>query len=131
MNIKPMGNLLLVEIIKVENITASGIHMPGKGPSLAIAEVLDVGPGEGNDGGGRYPMDYAKGDLVCFNANAAIFPLELSSIVMVDRSGGMSTDVERAFLNVASVMGKMEGVTKGDLQLKRPIDLGKSKLIEA
>jgi len=66
-SIKPLGNLLVVEPIEEEEITAGGIVLPETAkekPQKGI--VLAVGPGERNDEGEYMPLEVKEGDRVLF-----------------------------------------------------------------
>jgi len=67
MELKPLGNRLVVEPIEQEDMTAGGIVLPETAkekPQKGI--VLAVGPGDRNDKGERIPMEVAVKDTVLF-----------------------------------------------------------------
>lgn len=67
LNLKPLGNRVLVEPIEQEEVTAGGIVLPETAkekPQQGI--VLAVGPGARDENGERIPMDVEKGDKVLF-----------------------------------------------------------------
>ncbi|HEX2980186.1 MAG TPA: co-chaperone GroES [Anaerolineaceae bacterium] len=67
MNLKPLGNRVVVEPIEQEDITAGGIVLPETAkekPQKGV--VLSVGPGDRDEQGKRIPMDVAKDDTVLF-----------------------------------------------------------------
>ena len=67
MNLKPLGNRLIVEPIEQEEITASGIVLPESAKEKPMqGNVLAVGPGARNDDGKRAKMDVSKGDVVLY-----------------------------------------------------------------
>lgn len=67
MNLKPLGNRLIVEPIEQEEITASGIVLPESAKEKPMqGNVLAVGPGTRNDDGKRTKMDVSKGDVVLY-----------------------------------------------------------------
>jgi len=67
MNLKPLGNRLIVEPIEQEEITASGIVLPESAKEKPMqGNVLAVGPGARNDDGKRTKMDVSKGDVVLY-----------------------------------------------------------------
>jgi chaperonin GroES len=67
MELKPLGNRLVVEPIEQEDVTAGGIVLPETAkekPQKGI--VLAVGPGDRDDKGERIPMDVAVKDTILF-----------------------------------------------------------------
>lgn len=67
LNLKPLGNRLVVEPIEEEEITASGIVLPETAKEKPQkGSVLAVGPGDRNDKGDRIAMDVSEGDTVLF-----------------------------------------------------------------
>jgi len=68
MNIKPLGDKLLIEALEEEKTTKSGIVLPDtaeKGKPIQ-GKVIAVGPGKLNDKGERIPMSVKVGDTVLF-----------------------------------------------------------------
>ena len=66
-NIKPLGDRVVVEPVEKEQTTASGIILPETAkekPQEGI--VLAVGPGRRDEDGERIAMDVAVGDSVLF-----------------------------------------------------------------
>jgi chaperonin GroES len=66
-NIRPLGDRVVVEPIEKEQTTASGIILPETAkekPQEGI--VLAVGPGRRDEDGERIAMDVAVGDSVLF-----------------------------------------------------------------
>ncbi len=63
MNIKPLGDKVLIEPISVEDKTASGIILPDTADKEKPEQgkVIEVGPGKPNK-----PMSVKKGDIVLF-----------------------------------------------------------------
>ena len=67
MNVKPLGDRILVERIEQESKTAGGIIIPDNAKEKPKqAKVLAVGPGAKDENGKRLPMDVAVGDIVLF-----------------------------------------------------------------
>jgi len=67
MNLKPLGDRLVVEPKEREERTASGIILPETAKEKPQeGEVLAVGPGRRDDEGERIPMDVKKGDTVLY-----------------------------------------------------------------
>ena len=67
MNLKPLGDRLIVEPTQQEEMTASGIVLPETAKEKPMqGTVLAVGPGARKDDGSRIQMDVAKGDKVLY-----------------------------------------------------------------
>jgi len=67
MNLKPLGNRVVVEPIEQEEVTSGGIVLPEIAKEKPQkGKVLSVGPGERDEDGKRIPMDVAPGDMVLF-----------------------------------------------------------------
>ncbi len=67
LNLKPLGNRLVVEPLEAEEVTAGGIVLPETAkekPQKGI--VLSIGPGERDDKGKRIEMDVQAGDTVLY-----------------------------------------------------------------
>ncbi len=94
MNIKPLGDRVVIKMIEAEEKTKSGIVLPGSAQEKPeIAEVVAVGPGgvvEGNE----IKMELVKGDKVLISKYAG-------TQVKVD-------DIEYTILRQADVLAKVE-----------------------
>ncbi len=67
MNLKPLGDRLLVKPIEQEEKTASGIILPETAKEKPQeGEVLAVGPGSRKEDGDRIAMDVAVGNRVLY-----------------------------------------------------------------
>jgi len=67
MNLKPLGDRLIIEPIEQEEMTASGIVLPETAKEKPMqGKVLAVGPGARKEDGSRIPMDVSKGDTVLY-----------------------------------------------------------------
>ncbi|MEZ4767648.1 MAG: co-chaperone GroES [Caldilineales bacterium] len=67
MNLKPLGDRLLVKPIEQEEKTASGIILPETAKEKPQeGEVLAVGPGGRKDDGSRIAMDVEVGNRVLY-----------------------------------------------------------------
>lgn len=67
MNIRPLGDRVIVEPLEQEEKTASGIYIPETAkekPQEGL--VLAVGEGRRDEDGERVPMDVKTGDKVLF-----------------------------------------------------------------
>ena len=69
MNLKPLGDRLIVKAVEEEETTASGIVLPETAKEKPQkGEVLAVGDGNWDeDGKKRIPLDVAKGDVVLYS----------------------------------------------------------------
>ncbi|MFW0776943.1 MAG: co-chaperone GroES [Rickettsiales bacterium] len=67
MNIKPLGDRIVVEASEQEEKTAGGIIIPDNAKEKPKqGKVLAVGPGAKDENGKRIPMDVEVGDIVLF-----------------------------------------------------------------
>ena len=67
MNIKPLGDRVLIKQIDSEEVTKGGIVLPDTAKEKPQeGEVLAVGPGKLLDNGERAPMEVTVGDRVLF-----------------------------------------------------------------
>ncbi len=67
MNLKPLGDRVVVEPLEKEEKTTSGIILPETAKEKPQeGEVLAAGPGRTDENGKRIPMDVKKGDVVLF-----------------------------------------------------------------
>jgi chaperonin GroES len=67
MNMKPLGNRVVVEPIEEEEMTAGGIVLPETAKEKPQkGTILAVGPGDRDDSGKRVEMDVKKGNTVLF-----------------------------------------------------------------
>ncbi len=66
-NLKPLGNRVVVEPLEQEDITPGGIVLPETAKEKPQkGKVLSIGPGDRNDKGERISMDVSVGDTVLF-----------------------------------------------------------------
>jgi chaperonin GroES len=67
LNLKPLGDRLVVEPVEKEERTASGIILPETAKEKPQeGTVLAAGPGRTDDDGKRIPMDVKVGDVVLY-----------------------------------------------------------------
>lgn len=67
MNLKPLGDRLIVSPIEQEEMTASGIVLPETAKEKPMqGKVLAVGPGARKDDGSRAAVDVGEGDTVLY-----------------------------------------------------------------
>ena len=65
MNIKPLGDRVLVEAIEQKEVVKGGIYIPDTAKEKPQeAKVVAVGPGKRDDQGKLIPMDVKEGDIV-------------------------------------------------------------------
>ena len=68
MNLQPLGDRLIVEVLDEEETTVSGIVLPDTAKEKPQrGKVLSVGPGARDDNGQHVAMDVAQGDEVIFS----------------------------------------------------------------
>ena len=68
MNLQPLGDRLIVEVLDEEETTVSGIVLPDTAKEKPQrGRVLAVGPGSRSDSGELIPLDVAEGDEVIFS----------------------------------------------------------------
>jgi chaperonin GroES len=66
-NLKPLGNRVVIEPLEQEEITAGGIVLPETAKEKPQkGKVLSAGPGERDDDGKFIPMEVKPGDTVLF-----------------------------------------------------------------
>jgi len=95
MNIRPLQDRVVVRRMEEETTSAGGIVLPGSATEKpAQGEVLAVGPGKRQEGGGLQPIDLKVGDTVVFGKYA-------SNTVKID-------DEELLILNESEIFGVIE-----------------------
>src|ERR1051325_8851561 len=68
MNLQPLGDRLIVEVLEEEEVTISGIVLPDTAREKPQrGRVLAVGPGARDKDGKRIEMDVADGDEIVFS----------------------------------------------------------------
>jgi chaperonin GroES len=68
MNLKPLGDRLIVEVLEEEEQTFSGIVLPDTAKEKPQrGRVLAVGPGSRDDNGKHVPMDVVEDDEIVFS----------------------------------------------------------------
>jgi chaperonin GroES len=66
-NLKPLGDRLVVEPQQREQTTTSGLILPETATEKPQkGEVIAAGPGRRDDDGKRVPLDVAVGDIVLY-----------------------------------------------------------------
>src|SRR3989475_8908078 len=71
MNLQPLGDRLIVEVLDEEELTVSGIVLPDTAREKPQrGRVLAVGPGSRAESTGEFiPLDVAEGDEIIFSKN--------------------------------------------------------------
>ena len=68
MNLQPLGDRLIVEVLAEEEITSSGIVLPDTAREKPQrGKVLSVGPGSRDEDGEYVKMDVEEGDEIIFS----------------------------------------------------------------
>jgi chaperonin GroES len=68
MDLQPLGDRLIVEVLDEEEVTISGIVLPDTAKEKPQrGKVLAVGPGSRDDNGNRITMDVETGDEIVFS----------------------------------------------------------------
>ena len=68
MNLQPLGDRLIVEVLEEEETTVSGIVLPDTAKEKPQrGRVLAVGPGSRDDNGQHVAMDLEEGDEIVFS----------------------------------------------------------------
>ncbi len=68
MNLQPLGDRLIVEVLDEEDVTASGIVLPDTAQEKPQrGKVLSVGPGPRDEDGEYVKMDVEEGDEIIFS----------------------------------------------------------------
>jgi chaperonin GroES len=68
MDLQPLGDRLIVEVLDDEETTSSGIVLPDTAKEKPQrGRVLAVGPGSRNDRGELIPLEVAEGDEIVFS----------------------------------------------------------------
>jgi chaperonin GroES len=71
MNLKPLGDRLIIEPLEQEALTPGGILLPETAKEKPMrGKVLAVGPGERKEDGSRFAMDVSIGDTLLYAKHA-------------------------------------------------------------
>ena len=67
MNLRPLGDRMVVKPIEQEEVTSSGIYLPETAKEKPQqGNVISVGPGARDEDGKRIVMDISVGDVVLY-----------------------------------------------------------------
>ena len=73
MNIRPLGDKVVVKPVKIEEKTQSGIVLPGSAHEKQYkGTVLAVGSGYRTEQGERIPLDIKEGDKIAYTPEAGV-----------------------------------------------------------
>jgi chaperonin GroES len=68
MNLKPLGDRLIVKVVEEEETTASGIVLPDTAKEKPQrGKVIAVGDGKLNDDNARVPLDVSEGEEILYS----------------------------------------------------------------
>jgi chaperonin GroES len=67
MNLQPLGDRLIVEVLEEEETTVSGVLPDTAKEKPQRGRVLSVGPGARDEDGEHIPMDLEEGDEIIFS----------------------------------------------------------------
>ena len=68
MDLQPLGDRVIVEVLEEEETTVSGIVLPDTAKEKPQkGKVLAIGPGARDEDGEYIPMDVEEGDVVIFS----------------------------------------------------------------
>ena len=69
--VKPLGDRVFIKVSASEEKTAGGILLPDAAKEKPqVGEVVGVGPGKPQDGGGHTPLEVKVGDKVLYSKYA-------------------------------------------------------------
>ena len=108
MNLQPLGDRLIVEVLDEEDVTASGIVLPDTAKEKPQrGRVLSVGPGSRDEDGKHVEMDVEEGDEIIFS-----------------KYGGTEIKLagsEYLILRESDVLAKVIGTTKSTKSKKKEL----------
>jgi chaperonin GroES len=98
MNLQPLGDRLIVEVLEEELETVSGIVLPDTATEKPQrGKVLAVGPGSRNDQGELVALDVAEGDEVIFaKYGGAEIKLGMHEVLILRESDVLAKVMPRA-----------------------------------
>lgn len=87
MDLKPLGDRLIVEVLEDEDTTESGIVLPDTAKERPQeGTILSVGPGRVLDDGKREPMEVSEGQKVLFQKYAGTeFKLDEDELLILSQ----------------------------------------------
>ena len=85
LELRPLGNRVVVEPIEEDEVTPGGIVLPETAKEKPQqGKVLAVGPGERDEKGQRIPLDVKVGDRVLFEGKKLLILRESDILAVVD-----------------------------------------------
>jgi chaperonin GroES len=110
MDLRPLGDRLIVEVLEEEATTASGIVLPDTAKEKPQrGRVLAVGPGTRDDNGAYVPLDLEEGDEIIFSKYGGTeIKIGADECLILRES-----DVLAKVLSTKGVKGKGKGKGKG------------------
>lgn len=95
MNLKPLGDRVVLKVLEAEEKTASGIVLPDTAKEKPQqGKILAVGPGKRSDDGKVIPMEVKVGDIVLFAKYAGTEVKHQSEEVLVLRESDILAIVQ-------------------------------------
>ncbi|HEU5211495.1 MAG TPA: co-chaperone GroES [Gaiellaceae bacterium] len=109
MNLQPLGDRLIVEVLEEEESTESGIVLPDTAKEKPQrGRVLAVGPGARDEDGKRIAMDVVEGDEVIFSKyGGTAIKLGADEILILRESDVLAKVTPRPSIST----GKLAGAT--------------------
>src|SRR3954466_11495341 len=90
MDLDPLGDRLIVEVLEEEETTRSGIVLPDTAKEKPQRRaLLAVGPGSRDDDGKHIPMDVVEGDEIIFSKYGGTEIRLGTDEVLILREGGV------------------------------------------
>lgn len=111
MKVRPNFDSLLVQPVKIENITPQGVHLSVNNSEddsdvkMILARVIEVGPYSRPDPSGAEPFKFEKGQYITLPSKASVFPLKYSPIALVSKSEQLP---EQMFCRMSQVLAIVE-----------------------
>ena len=113
MDLQPLGDRLIVEVLEDEETTVSGIVLPDTAKEKPQrGKVLSVGPGNRDDKGELVPMEVAEGDEIIFSkyggteiklgADEVLILRETDVLAKVTSTGAKSSKKKKALAGASA-----------------------------
>src|ERR1700746_3398148 len=93
MNLQPLGDRLIVEVLDEEETTVSGIVLPDTAKEKPQrGRVLAVGPGARDEDGNHIAMDLEEGDEIIFSKYGGTeIKVGVDEVLILRESDGLAT----------------------------------------
>ena len=107
MDLQPLGDRLIVEVLDEEDVTASGIVLPDTAKEKPQrGKVLAVGPGPRDEDGEYIKMDVEEGDEIIFSKYGGTeIKLSTDEILILRESDVLAKVTPRASKSKRSLAG--------------------------